>query len=95
MNETELRSLVERMVAELAGQASSSGKATSYKQAEHGSAVSGEMLQDITEIDLRKQYLVKNPYNATAVFGTEGQKPPPAWAWAVPVLAIRPRPCFA
>lgn len=75
MNETELRSLVERMVAELAGQASSSGKATSYKQAEHGPAVSGEMLQDITEIDLRKQYLVKNPYNATAFLELKAKTP--------------------
>ena len=67
MNELELRALVERMVAELAGQAPTPHvKAADYKPLETASAGSGESLPDITEVDLRRQYLVKDPRNGAA-----------------------------
>lgn len=67
MNELELRALVERMVAELAGQAPTPQvKAADYKPLETVSAGSGESLPDITEVDLRRQYLVKDPRNGAA-----------------------------
>lgn len=76
MNETELRSLVERMVAELAGQApATSGKPTTYNHADHGASISGEVLPDITEVDLRKQYLVKNPYKGAAFLDLKAKTP--------------------
>ena len=64
MNEQELRSLVERMVLELAGQpnAAAPAKATPVTAA----AAAGGCLDDITETDLRRQYLVKNPRNGPA-----------------------------
>ena len=69
MNELELRALVERMVADLMGQAPTPQvKAADYKPLERGqeSGSGGEMLPDITEVDLRRQYLVHNPQNGPA-----------------------------
>ena len=69
MNELELRALVERMVADLMGQAPTPQvKAAVYKPLERGqeSGSGGEMLPDITEVDLRRQYLMPNPQNGPA-----------------------------
>ena len=69
MNELELRALVERMVADLMGQAPTPQvKAAYYKPLERGqeSGSGGEMLPDITEVDLRRQYLMPNPQNGPA-----------------------------
>ena len=59
------------MVADLMGQAPTPQvKAADYKPLERGqesgSGGGGEMLPDITEVDLRRQYLVPNPQNGTA-----------------------------
>ena len=62
MNEQELRSLVERMVLELAGQEPVKTAPTSHAPAEPSSGC----LEDITQTDLRGQYLVQNPRNETA-----------------------------
>ena len=69
MNELELRALVERMVADLMGQAPTPQvKAADYNPLERGqeSGSGGEMLPDITEVDLRRQYLMPNPQNGPA-----------------------------
>ena len=69
MNELELRALVERMVADLMDQAPTPQvKAADYKPLERGqeSGSGGEMLPDVTEVDLRRQYLVPNPQNGPA-----------------------------
>ncbi len=69
MNELELRALVERMVADLMGQAPTPQvKAADYMPLERGqeSGSGGEMLPDITEVDLRRQYLMPNPQNGPA-----------------------------
>ena len=69
MNELELRALVERMVADLMGQAPTPQvKAADYKPLDRGqeSGSGGEMLPDITEVDLRRQYLMPNPQNGPA-----------------------------
>lgn len=75
MNDTELRALVERMVAELAGQQPTPQvKAADYRptEPETGRPVpetpptEGEYLSDITQIDLRQQYLVEKPQNGAA-----------------------------
>ena len=69
MNELELRALVERMVADLMGQAPTPQvKAADYKPLERGqeSGSGGEMLPDVTEVDLRRQYLVPDPQNGPA-----------------------------
>lgn len=80
MNDTELRALVERMVAELAGQAPTPQvKAADYKPLEEEPAQTagqgGESLPDITETDLRKQYLVENPQNKEAFLDLKRKTP--------------------
>ena len=66
MTEKELRALVERMVAELAGQAPTPQvKAADYHPMQPEGVDPG-CLDDITEIDLRRQYLVPNPRNGAA-----------------------------
>lgn len=75
MNEKELRALVERMVAELAGQAPTPQvKGADYHPMEPEGTAPG-CLDDITEIDLRQQYLVPNPVNRAA-FQALKQKTP-------------------
>lgn len=57
------------MVADLMGQAPTPQvKAADYKPLERGqeSGSGGEMLPDITEVDLRRQYLMPNPQNGPA-----------------------------
>ena len=81
MNDTELRALVERMVAELAGQAPTPQvKAADYKPLEEtptqsSGQGSGESLPDITEIDIRKQYLVENPKNKEVFLDLKSKTP--------------------
>ena len=59
MNEQELRSLVERMVLELAGQPAGGGKtAPEASTAPAADVDPAGCLEDITETDLRRQYLV-------------------------------------
>lgn len=70
MNDTELRALVERMVADLMGQAPTPQvKAADYRPMEPGpedAAVSSGSLDDITAVDLRRQYLIEHPRNGPA-----------------------------
>ncbi len=77
MNETELRALVERMVADLMGQAPTPQvKAADYKPLEDAPAAgTGESLPDITEVDLRKLYLVEHPQNGTAFLDLKAKTP--------------------
>ncbi len=63
MNEQELRSMVERMVLELAGQ--EPGKAAAAVTQAPVESSSG-CLEDITQTDLRRQYLVEQPRNGGA-----------------------------
>lgn len=75
MNELELRALVERMVKELAGEAPTPQvKGADYKTLEY-SGTSGEVLPDITEVDIRKQYLVQNPKNGPAFLDLKARTP--------------------
>ena len=62
MNEQELRAMVERMVLELAGQpAAAPAKAPAAPAADPAGC-----LEDITQTDLRRQYLIQNPKNGPA-----------------------------
>ena len=64
MDEKELRSMVERMVLELAGQTPSAPAARTA--AVRREEVTDGCLEDITQTDLRRQYLVQNPRNGEA-----------------------------
>lgn len=86
MNDKELRALVERMIVELAGQAPTPQvKAADYapmeragntrpahQESEH---TSGPCLDDISEIDLRSQYLVEHPHNGPAFLDLKRKTP--------------------
>ncbi len=75
MNEKELRALVERMVAELAGQAPTPQvKGSDYHPMEPEGASPG-CLEDIAEVDLRQQYLVENPRNGAAFLDLKRKTP--------------------
>ena len=63
MDEKELRSMVERMVLELAGKPAA---VTATRPAPRQEDVSQGCLEDITQIDLRRQYLVDNPRSGQA-----------------------------
>ena len=81
MNDLELRALVERMVAELAGQAPTPQvKAADYKtmecEAERILQTDGDAeLPDITQTDLRRQYLVENPENRESYLELKSKTP--------------------
>ena len=80
MNDTELRALVERMVAELAGQSPTPQvKAADYKPLEEEPVQtveqSRESLPDITQTDLRKQYLIEDPKNKEAFLDLKRKTP--------------------
>ena len=81
MNDLELRALVERMVAELAGKAPTPQvKAADYKTMEHepkriSPNDDGEGLPDITKIDIRQQYLIDNPKNRNAFLDLKRKTP--------------------
>ena len=62
MNEQELRAMVERMVLELAGQPAA---APAKAPAAPAAGLAG-CLEDITQADLRRQYLIQNPKNGPA-----------------------------
>ena len=63
MDEKELRSMVERMVLELAGKPAA---VTATRPVARQEDVSQGCLEDITQIDLRRQYLVDNPRSGQA-----------------------------
>lgn len=80
MNDTELRALVERMVAQLAGQAPTPQvKAADYKPMERTAQEraddGGRELPDITAADIRRQYLIQDPKNREAYLALKGKTP--------------------
>ena len=85
MNEKELRALVERMIAELAGQAPTPQvKGADYlpmePQPQNGGRAecrvdAGACLDDISQIDLRRQYLVERPKNGPAFLDLKAKTP--------------------
>lgn len=76
VNEKELRALVERMVADLMGQAPTPQvKGADYRPMEPGPSAEGGELQDIAAIDLRRLYLVPNPKNGPAFLELKARTP--------------------
>ena len=82
MNELELRALVERMVADMMGQAPTPQvKAADYRPTESGpenggtGSDAGGELPDIAQVDLRRQYLVDNPRNGPAFLALKARTP--------------------
>ena len=76
MNDLELRALVERMVADLMGQAPTPQvKAADYRPTEPAAEGSGGELPDLAAVDLRRQYLVENPRNGPAFLSLKAKPP--------------------
>ena len=76
VNEKELRALVERMVADLMGQAPTPQvKGADYHPMEPGPAAGGGELSDIAGVDLRRLYLVQNPKNGPAFLELKAKTP--------------------
>lgn len=61
MNEEMLRATVEKLVRELAGTAPAAGGPATIGSSKPTAAAESGCLPDITEVDLRKQYLVEHP----------------------------------
>lgn len=84
MNDLELRALVERMVKEYVGEAPTpQAKAADYRPLERTPSApggeednsSGESLPDLSAVDLRKLYLVKEPKNGPAYLELKAKTP--------------------
>ncbi len=80
MNETELKQMVEQMVRDLAGRgelhAAPKGEVHHPDPAQTQSpGSSGGCHSDITEVDLRKQYLVESPANGPAFLDLKARTP--------------------
>ena len=74
MNEMELRALIERMIKEMVGEKPTPQvKAADYKPMVHHDT--DTMIPDITEVDIRKQYLVKDPKNGPAFLALKARTP--------------------
>ena len=84
MNDKELRALIERMIAEVAGQAPTPQvKGSDYHPMEPqgvtrpstGNIDPAAAIPDITQTDLRRQYLVENPRNGRAFLDLKQKTP--------------------
>lgn len=73
MNEQQLRQMIEKMVAELAPAAAGVTAPKPDKPTE--GTDSGEILPDLAQVDIRKQYLVENPKNGPAFLELKARTP--------------------
>ncbi len=75
MNELELRAMVERMVKELAGEGPTPQvKGADYRPLEERGQEEN-YLEDIAQVDLRRQYLVQNAENPAAFLALKAKTP--------------------
>lgn len=74
MQEQELRALIEHMIKEMAGEPPTPQvKAADYRTIERPD--DDACLPDITEVDIRRQYLVKDPKNGPAFLALKARTP--------------------
>lgn len=74
MNEIELRALIERTIKELAGEPPTPQvKAADYRPLERHEEEG--CLPDITQVDIRRQYLVQNPQNGPGFLALKARTP--------------------
>lgn len=102
MQEKELRALIERMIAEVAGQAPTPQvKGSDYHPMEPqgvirpaaGNIDPAAAIPDITQTDLRRQYLVESPRNGRAFLEPGSRRPPPRIGVGRRAHGTRPPPC--
>lgn len=75
MNEKELKALVEQLVGQMVGDVNTNAIVDSVKKATETVIDNDDCLDDITEIDIRKQLLVKNPKDKDAYLDMKSKTP--------------------
>lgn len=75
MNEKDLKALVEQLVGQMVGDIDTNKIAETVKKATETVVDNDACIPDITEVDIRKQLLVKNPKNAEAYLDMKAKTP--------------------
>ncbi|NMS89369.1 ethanolamine ammonia-lyase subunit EutC [Clostridioides difficile] len=75
MNEKDLKALVEQLVGQMVGELDTNVVSETVKKATETVIDNDACIDDITEIDIRKQLLVKNPKDAEAYLDMKAKTP--------------------
>ncbi|MER0279271.1 ethanolamine ammonia-lyase subunit EutC [Clostridioides difficile] len=75
MNEKDLKALVEHLVGQMVGELDTNVVSETVKKATETVIDNSACIDDITEIDIRKQLLVKNPKDAEAYLDMKAKTP--------------------
>ena len=75
MNEKDLKALVEQLVGQMVGELDTNVVSETVKKATEVVVDNNAYIDDITEVDIRKQLLVKNPKDAEAYLDMKAKTP--------------------
>ncbi|HBG1529459.1 TPA: ethanolamine ammonia-lyase subunit EutC [Clostridioides difficile] len=75
MNEKDLKALVEQLVGQMVGELDTNVVSETVKKATEVVVDNNTYIDDITEVDIRKQLLVKNPKDAEAYLDMKAKTP--------------------
>ncbi|EMJ4520427.1 ethanolamine ammonia-lyase subunit EutC [Clostridioides difficile] len=75
MNEKDLKALVEKLVGQMVGELDTNVVSETVKKATEVVVDNNACIDDITEVDIRKQLLVKNPKDAEAYLDMKAKTP--------------------
>ena len=75
MNEKDLKALVEQLVGQMVGEIDTNKIVETVKKTAETVVDNDAYIPDITEVDIRKQLLVKNPKNAEAYLDMKAKTP--------------------
>lgn len=75
MNEKDLKALVEQLVGQMVGELDTNVVSETVKKATEVVVDNNACIDDITEVDIRKQLLVKNPKDAEAYLDMKAKTP--------------------
>ncbi|HBF4283612.1 ethanolamine ammonia-lyase subunit EutC [Clostridioides difficile] len=75
MNEKDLKALVEQLVGQMVGELDTNVVSETIKKATEVVVDNNACIDDITEVDIRKQLLVKNPKDAEAYLDMKAKTP--------------------
>ena len=75
MNEKDLKALVEQLVGQMVGELDTNVGSETVKKATEVVVDNNACIDDITEVDIRKQLLVKNPKDAEAYLDMKAKTP--------------------
>ncbi|WP_103013511.1 ethanolamine ammonia-lyase subunit EutC [Clostridioides difficile] len=75
MNEKDLKALVEQLVGQMVGELDTNVVSETVKKATEVVVNNNACIDDITEVDIRKQLLVKNPKDAEAYLDMKAKTP--------------------